>query len=42
MLMAAAPEAIEVPEPATGAIVGLGLVAAWWARRRKRQARSQA
>ena len=40
MLMAAAPEAIEVPEPATGAIVGLGLVAAWWARRRQRSARS--
>jgi hypothetical protein len=42
MLMAAAQEAVEVPEPATGAIVGLGLVAAWFARRRQRPARSSA
>lgn len=40
MLVAAAQETIEVPEPATGAIVGLGLVAAWFARRRQRPARS--
>lgn len=42
MLVAAAREAIAVPEPATGAIVGLGLVAAWYARRRRRPARSNA
>jgi len=42
MLVAAAQEASEVPEPATGAIVGLGLVAAWFARRRQRPARSSA
>jgi hypothetical protein len=42
MLMTAAQEAVEVPEPATGAIVGLGLVAAWFARRRQRPARSSA
>jgi len=42
MLVAAAREAIAVPEPATGAIVGLGLVAAWCARRRRRPARSNA
>jgi len=44
MLVAAAQEAIEVPEPATGAIVGLGLglIAAWFARRRQRPARSSA
>lgn len=42
MLMAAAQEAVEVPEPATCAIVGLGLVAAWFARRRQRPARSSA
>jgi len=42
MLVAAAREAIAVPEPATGAIVGLGLVAAWYARRRRRPVRSNA
>ena len=42
MLVAAAREAIAVPEPATGAIVGLGLVAAWCARRRRRPVRSNA
>jgi hypothetical protein len=42
MLVSAAQEASEVPEPATGAIVGLGLVAAWCARRRQRPARSSA
>lgn len=42
MLVAAAREAVAVPEPATGAIVGLGLVAAWCARRRRRPARSDA
>ena len=42
MLVAAAQEVTEVPEPATGAIVGLGLVAAWCARRCRRQARSNA
>jgi hypothetical protein len=35
MLVAAAREVTEVPEPATGAIVGLGLVAAWFVRRRQ-------
>lgn len=40
MLMTAAQEAIAVPEPATGAIIGLGLVTAWFARRRQRPARS--
>jgi hypothetical protein len=41
-LVAAAQEATEVPEPATGAIVGLGLglIAAWYTRRRQRPARS--
>lgn len=42
MLVAPAREAVAVPEPATGAIVGLGLVAAWCARRRRRPARSDA
>ncbi len=42
MLVAAALDVTEVPEPATGAIVGIGLVAAWCARRRRRQSRSNA